>query len=120
MSKIKSEVGMRMKCAISGEGNIQFTTNPDYPLQFKSKTYTEDGKILLSVNILPTLKLIGEPFTQGLGVDCDIFGGGVVRSIYEGIKSVYVLFENGHEQVYTSDGRIFPKANITLFPKYEI
>jgi hypothetical protein len=124
MSKIKLEVGMRTVCAIQGNGVIDsFDYDDDLAINIRSDKgailhYWKDGNFGLQYK--PTLKLLNIPFTEGLEVECDIFGSGVVSSIYEGIKSVYVLFENGHEQVYTSDGRIFPKANITLFPKYEI
>jgi len=128
MSKVKLKVSMRMKCAMHGEGDISAigAKKEYYPIMVfhesdrEHRIYTEDGRFDFHCN--PTLKLLNIPFTEGMEVECDIYGSGKVNRIYESTAKypVYVIFETGDEIVYTLDGRISQNANQTLFPKYEI
>lgn len=122
MYKIQVEKGMDVYCPSLGIGKITDLMKsqlcPIVATFGETRfAFTKDGKRHIT-DVNPTLKILNISFFEGLEVVCDIFGKGVVRSIYEDIKSVYVFFENGHEQVYTSDGRIFPIANITLYPQF--
>jgi len=122
MSKIKLEVGMRTVCAIQGNGVIDsFDYEDDLAINIKSERgailhYWRDGNFGLQYK--PTLKLLNIPFTEGLEVECDIYGGGVVRAVSEDKMTVY--FDVDVYRNYTLDGRIDHKAHKTLFPKFTI
>jgi len=119
---------MPMKCAMFGKGEIR-NINPesDRPIYIafandSSNVYSADGKLFQVVS--PTLKLLNIPFTEGMEVECDIYGSGAVAQVVQGLhennKIIIVLFDNGTGKRYTFDGRIDNDANQTLFPKYEI
>jgi len=127
MSKIKLEVGMRMKCAMHGEGDISAVANKKefYPIMIffegekEHRVYTEDGRFDFHYN--STIKLLNIPFTEGLEVECDIYGSGVVIQVLKnGTYQVEVKFESGDIHSYLHDGRFTERANITLFPKFTI
>jgi len=128
MSKIKLEVGMRMKCAMHGEGDISAVANKKefYPIMIffegekEHRVYTEDGRFDFHCN--STIKLLNIPFTEDMEVECDIYGSGVVTKIHENImyQKVQVSFSGKLDQYYTEDGRINTSANQTLFPKFTI
>jgi len=126
MSKIKLVSGMAVKCLVGGKGKIvKIHQDEEYCIELsldngKEFGYLKDGSNGYSLN--PTLKLLNIPFTEGLEVECDIYGSGKVNRIYESTAKypVYVIFETGDEIVYTLDGRISQNANQTLFPKFTI
>ncbi len=128
MSKIKLAAGMKAQCVINGIGTIEDCTEDgsiypigvDFPSHFI--TFTREGREHED-QANPTLKLLNIPFTEGLEVECDIFGKGVVYHVSSEsntMKYVSVRFDNDVLKSYTLDGRIGTKANQTLFPKYEI
>jgi len=130
MSKIKLEVGMRTVCAIQGNGVIDsFDYEDDLAINIKSERgailhYWRDGNFGLQYK--PTLKLLNIPFTEGLEVDCLIYGSGVVKTVLPNEEAlldcfnIEVEFSNGVIETYTLDGRINLHANQTLFPKFTI
>jgi hypothetical protein len=126
MSKVKLEVGMCMKCATYGEGKITALHsggNRDIALKIGESYYKyfNDGRY--HNGTLPTLKLLNIPFTEGLEVECDIYGKGVVYAVNpdkDTALSILVQLADGRFIHYTLDGRIDLKANQTLFSKYEI
>jgi len=128
MSKIKLEAGMRMKCTFLGSGHISHIRkgNISFPIKLSldggsNYDFTKEGRYLLSSN--PTLKLLNIPFTEGLEVECDIYGSGVVYAVNpdtDTMLSILVQLADGRFIHYTLDGRIDLKANQTLFPKFTI
>lgn len=126
MSKVKLEVGMSMWCAIKGNLAIQrIDTKLAYPIilnagGLETVTYHEDGSHFTGFN--PTLKLLSIPFTEGLEVECDIYGKGKVIKLFERTDNypVIVAFDNAKDASYTLDGRIDILANQTLYPQFTI
>jgi len=123
MSKIKLEVGMRMKCAMYGEGELTSLSDGSVAISLKINEryirYFNDGRY--TNGALPTLKLLNIPFTEGLEVECDIYGKGLVIAANDAVDlPIVVSFDKGLTEAYTADGRINQYANQTLFPKYEI
>lgn len=121
MAKIKLEVGMRMKCATYGEGRIT-ALHPYYYRGIVLRIgecyykYFNDGRY--HNGTLPTLKLLNTAFTEGLEVECCIYGEGTVCGVSE--SQVNVFFASGALQPYTLDGCIGQYANQTLFPKFTV
>lgn len=125
MSKIKLAAGMAAKCLIKGNLTIESVLpHLSYPIMAKAEdeqsfVYLSDGSY--ERDMQPTLKLLNIPFTEGLEVECDLYGKGVVSLIDTGSPlPVMVFFESNYTETYTIDGRITRDANITLYPKYEI
>lgn len=122
MSKIKLQNDMRMKCALYGEGIITSLERGDdrsivLNINERYHRYFNDGR--LENGTLPTLKLLNIPFTEGMDVECDIYGKGVVIQIVKhGLYQVEVEFENGDIHSYLPDGRFTENANITLYPQF--
>jgi len=121
MSKIKLEVGMRMTHPIYGNGTISTIDNSEYlPIGVTYDNGTEFG--YFAEGEIFRNKLLNIPFTEGMEVECDIYGLGVVAKIHENImcQKVQVSFSGKLDQYYTEDGRINTSANQTLFPKYNL
>lgn len=127
MSKIKLEVGMRMKCAMYGEGVLKnvSTMIDTFPISFISDLedlehqYTYKGQY--NIGLIPTLKLLNIPFTEGLEVECDIYGKGLVIAANDAVDlPIVVSFDKGLTEAYTADGRINQYANQTLYPQFTI
>lgn len=126
MSKVKLEVGTPVSCIVNGKGEI-FRLSPEMTYAIyagfdtgREVSFTVDGKEV-EQDANPTLKLLNIPFTEGLEVECDIFGSGTVCNAKgNGSHPIGVFFNSGVLEVYTADGRINKDANQTLFPKYEI
>jgi len=130
MSKVKLEVGMRMKCAMYGEGEVvSLSKNKAFSIRIcfrgdNLEDYLEDGKYLH--DRITKLKLLNIPFAEGMEVECDIYGSGVVKTVLPNEEAlldcfnIEVEFTNGVIETYTLDGRINLHANQTLFPKFTI